>query len=270
MSRSIPPLPRLLVAIPLAAAVFSLCGSAPEIASIPECQAAPGAAEGPRAKEEPAAPEMRTVEGSPEGGFTYRLAIPAGATLEKPARLVIWLHPSARWMTALDPLAPIFTRNGFALLVVTGKQTTGWTDREAARLLGRTLPDAAEVAGVDAARPILFGFSAGGQLALALWQAKPGRYGGLILDAAYPVERKDDRHVAIDLPSDPAVREVPLFVLVGLKDPVAVFWRQVEGPWREAGVPLTVRYVPGKGHELLLGDEEIAALDAWLGRMGGR
>ena len=270
MSRSIPHLSRLLAVVPLAAAIFILCGPAPGFPSIPECQPAPGAAEGPRAKEEPGAPAARTVEGSPEGGFPYRLTIPASATPEKPSRLVIWLHPSGRWMTTVDAMAPIFARNGFALLVVTGKQTTGWTDREAARLLSRTLPDAAKVAGVDAARPVLFGFSAGGQLALALWQARPGRYGGLILDAAYPVEEKDGRQVAISLPSDPAVREVPLFVLVGLKDPLAVFWRQVEGPWREAGVPLTVCYVPGKGHEWLLGDEEIAALEAWLGRMGGR
>ena len=38
---------------------------------------------------------------------------------------------------------------------------------------------------------MLLGYSAGGQLALNLWSEKPGAWGGVIVDAAYPVQVKE-------------------------------------------------------------------------------
>jgi hypothetical protein len=55
-----------------------------------------------------------------------------------------------------------------------------------------------------------------------------------------------------------------MLVLVGAKDRGAALWRKTEARWRKAGVPLTIRYVKGLGHQWLFGDEEQAALDAWL------
>jgi pimeloyl-ACP methyl ester carboxylesterase len=218
-----------------------------------------------------AAAELRTIEGAPEGGLAYRLTLNAGATPEKPDCLVIWLHPSGGLMTdALGEMAPLFARHGFALLVMTNKQTSGWTDAEAGMLLARTLPDVAKVGGLDAARPVLFGFSGGGQLAMALWHARPRRYGGIIVDAAYPLEERDGKNELMELPSEPAVKEVPLFVLVGSKDPVAVAWRKVESKWRNLGLPLTIRYVSGKRHEWLFAESETAELETWLDALAKR
>ena len=59
-------------------------------------------------------------------------------------------------------------------------------------LIEKSLPDAGHVAGIDPRKPILLGFSAGGQAALILWSSKPARLGGLIVDAAYPIRLEAD------------------------------------------------------------------------------
>jgi len=65
-------------------------------------------------------------------------------------------------------------------------------------------------------------------------------------------------------PDDPAIRTVPMFVLVGEDDGGARAWQAVAQPWRAAGVPLIVHYVPGKGHAWLFGKKQIADLNGWL------
>ena len=207
----------------------------------------------------------RIIEGEPEGGLPYRLVMTAGATESRPDRLVIWLHPSGgSFNETVEGMAPIFLRHQFALLLITRKQFGGWTEPEAKQLFGRTLPEVSGVSGLDARRPILMGFSGGGQLAISLWHAKPGNYGGIILDAAFPLETRDGKQSLMALPAAD-FKKAPLFILVGADDVVAASWRKLESTWIEAGVPLTIRYVKGRGHEWLFGDEEKAALEQWLG-----
>ncbi len=213
----------------------------------------------------------RVIERSPDGGLPYRLTLGAEATAAEPHRLVVWLHPSGgfSYNAPAEALAPLFIRHGFALLVMTGKDFRGWTYDDARKLLGVTLPDAAKLPGVDARRPLLMGFSSGGQVALEFWLTKPDLYGGLILDAAYPVEERGGEAVVLAPPRGDAVETVPIFVLVGEKDALLPVWKEAEKPWREAGVPLTIRVVPGKGHEWLFGEAEVAALEEWLGALPG-
>jgi pimeloyl-ACP methyl ester carboxylesterase len=111
------------------------------------------------------------------------------------------------------------------------------------------------------------GFSAGGQVALELWRTRPGLYGGLIVDAAYPADTVDGKDVVYGPPEDPAIKEVPLLILVGGEDRLLWVWEQVEGPYREAGIPLEVIVVPGLGHDWLFGEAQIVALEDWLGRI---
>ncbi len=208
---------------------------------------------------------LRTVEGNPEGGLRWRLRISTKASEEKPHRLIIWLHPAGGSMNRrVERMAKGFVRDGFALLVFTQKDFRFWSGSDAKKMLKITLPEVARVDGVDADRPILMGYSAGGQMALHLYQAEPGRYGGLVLDAAYPVRRAGGRMSLAMPPDDPAVRTVPFLVLVGDRDGGAGAWRRAEKRWRQKGVPLTVRYVPGKGHAWLFGKEQTAELRGWL------
>ena len=87
----------------------------------------------------------------------------------------------------------------------------------------KSLPDAGQVEGIDPQKPILLGFSAGGQAALILWSSDPARLGGLIVDAAYPIRVEPDpkggvRQATLSPPDTPAVKSVPIYVLVGEAD----------------------------------------------------
>ncbi len=217
------------------------------------------------------APDIRTIEASPEGGLSYRIITRGTAAPGTSSRLIIWLHPTGGLMVeTIEAMAPMFIRCGFAVLAATGKAEDGWSDRDIGRLMNVTLRDAGKIPGVDAGSPILMGFSGGGQAALALWLARPSQLGGVIVDAAYPVQLVDGRYVPADLPSGEAVKRVPLFVVVGEQDEAVSIWKQVEKPWRESGVPLTVHYIPGKGHSWLFDEAETARLEEWLKEIPAR
>jgi predicted esterase len=216
---------------------------------------------------------VKTVERQPEGGLRYHLRMPLEASKVKPVRLVVWLHPSGGSGNRLaESLTMRLTRNGYALLVPNQKPWGAWSGEELKRLMEKSLPDAGQVEGIDPKKPILLGFSAGGQAALILWSTDPARLGGLVVDAAYPIRVEPDpkggfRQATLSPPDSPAVKSVPIYVLVGEADQGGRgldIWRKVESTWRTAGVPLTVRTVPGKGHQWLVGPKEADALEAWL------
>lgn len=213
-------------------------------------------------------PGVKTIEGFPEEGLRYRLRIDPAASKEKKSRLIIWLHPSGESMdNVVEALAPRFIRHGYALLVFTQKNYTFWTDDEQRALLEHTLPEVAGLEGVDANKPILMGFSAGGQMALNMWHQSPGLYGGLILDAAYPLDTElwsKGRLAPLSLPRTNLVKSCPIFVQIGGEDGGQKLWREVEKPWLGASVPLTIHLVAGRGHEWLFGARQIAQLSDWL------
>jgi dienelactone hydrolase len=211
-------------------------------------------------------PGVKTVEDFPEGGLKFRLRMSPDASKEKPSRLIVWLHPSGGSMNGpIEQLAPRFAAKGFAMLVPTQKTWLGWTAEDLTRLVDKTLPAVGKIEGIDARKPVLMGYSAGGQAAIDLWLKGPGRFGGLIIDAAYPIVlAAPGRLDVVKIPPDEAAKQVPWLVLVGEKDGGARVWRQVEPAWRKAGVPVRVDYVPGKGHGWLFGGFQLASLDAWL------
>jgi predicted esterase len=210
---------------------------------------------------------VKTVEGFPEGGLRYRVRMPPDASREKPARLILWLHPSFSLAnTPVERMAPLFAQRGFALLVPTQKEVEGWAEKDSRKFLEVTLPAVGKLEGLDARKPVLMGFSAGGQVALTEWGKDPGRWGGLILDAAYPLlgEGPDARGewAMRPVPDSSAVSEVPIFVLVGTEDGWS--WQRAEPTWKQAGVPLTVHYIQGRGHEWLFDAPEAREILTWL------
>lgn len=213
-------------------------------------------------------PPVKTMTGNPEGGFPYKLHVAESATPEHPHHLILWLHPSGGSGNDLaEALVPVLARNGFALLVVTDKQWNSWNMEEAGRLLNKTLPDVKKSAAVDVEKPVLMGFSAGGQVALMIYWENSAKLGGMILDAAYPLDMDayaQGKVAAHTPPRDSGAKTVPILVLVGDQDGGSQLWKSVEASWLQAGLPLTVRYVAGRKHEWLFGKPEIDALDAWL------
>ena len=218
----------------------------------------------------PDLPGIKSVTGSPEGGFRYRLRLGAAATKEQPHRLVVWMHPSGGSMNEqAEALAPLFARHGYAVLVLTLKNFLGWSEQDGARLM-QTIAAAGQTEGVDASRPLLFGFSAGGQMALLLFAAQPQQWGGLILDAAYPVRQTmgadgKTQTTLLKLPENAALKPAPWFVLVGAKDGGARVWKDNEEHFRtQYGVPLTLHIVPEKSHAWLFDGAAQEQLEQWL------
>ena len=212
---------------------------------------------------------VKTLEGFPEDGYRYRLRMSPDASADKPNRLIVWLHPNGTSMNdTVESMAPMFLKHGYALLVFTQKDFRGWSVNDDLGTFAATLAAAGKTAGIDARKPILLGFSGGGQRALDLWQQKPDNYGGLVLDAAYPVKRlSDGRFVAMALgegAGNQAIKTVPVLALVGLEDDGFEVWQHIEPNWRKAGVPLKVIYVPGKGHQWLFDDLRTRELEKWL------
>ena len=212
--------------------------------------------------------DMKSVDGSPDGGLRYRLLMSKDATAEKPQRLLVWMHPSGGSMNkAVCELAARWSKAGWAVLLPTQKKWGGWTSDEGAKLVEHTLPAVAKTAGIDAKRPLLVGFSAGAQMAIELWRKDAARWGGLVLDAAYPIDTEayaQGQLVVIAPPAGDAPKSAPVRVIVGDADQGHFLWKQAEGSWRTAGVPLSVTYVAGGKHAWLVKGAEADALDTWL------
>lgn len=216
---------------------------------------------------------LRMVEDFPEGGLRYRLRLSSSATAGKPHRLIVWMHPSGGSMNAqVEAIAPRLAESGFALLVLTRKDFRGWSEEDVRRLWNVTLPAAATTPGLDGRRPILLGYSAGGQAALDFYRGHAAEVGGLILDAAYPMSIRGGRLSMLAPPEGSGVADAPVFAVVGATDSGSMFWQMAEPAWRKAGVALTLHYVPNKGHAWLFDKERTDALAAWLSQVaaGGK
>ena len=198
------------------------------------------------------------------------------ATAEKPNKLIVWLHPSAGQDSAgmndtVEAMAPMFLRHGYALVVFTQKNYSGWSESDGKKLFV-SLEKIGHIPGVDARKPILFGYSAGGQMALEMWMKDPGRFGGMVLDAAYPIQRTPNgggscEFIPTTRPGDDAMRNAPVLALVGLQDGGFTVWKGVEAGWKQAGVPLEIIYVPGKKHEWLFDAPRTELLEQWLSQV---
>ena len=215
-----------------------------------------------------ALPGVRTEEGDPSTGLRWRLRMSPTASASQPDRLILWLHPSGASMNdTVEALAPELNKRGYALLVPTAKDWRGWSMGDVLKFAKQTVADAGKVAGIDASRPILFGYSAGGQAALLLWYESPDTYGGLVLDAAYPIvsgPAGSGRTLSLPPPKNPAIKNCPLFVLLGDQDPGSRVWILSEDSYRLAGVPLTIYFVRDQAHTWLFGGAQREKLYRWL------
>jgi hypothetical protein len=216
-------------------------------------------------------PGLTTIERQPKGGLRFRLRLSQDATRAKPARLVIWLHPSGGSMDEqVEGHALDLAAHRCCLCVFPRKQYIGWSDQEG-DAIAPTVADLATIPGVDARKPILMGFSAGGQTAITLFGKAPSAWGGLLLDAAYPVnvDRATGQASLLEPGAAAGATHLPILVLVGGDDPNGGIWDKAMPAWNQAGLRPTVRVVPGKRHQYLFDGDEWTATLAFLDGIAG-
>ncbi len=207
---------------------------------------------------------QRIVTGRPARGLRYRLhAGPADGERRTP---LIWLHPSGGSMnTTIERLAGAFGERGYALTVFEGKNFRGWTGGDARRAR-KTIAEVGKLDVLDGNRPVLLGYSAGGQLALRWWGRDANAFGGIIVDAAYPILQHVKPYRVQPPPAD-ANEAAPVLALVGQADNGSKVWQNVEPTWRKAGVSVEVLYVPGAGHTWLIQGRYLRRTLEWLAEL---
>ncbi|MDF1565131.1 MAG: hypothetical protein P1V51_18990 [Deltaproteobacteria bacterium] len=219
----------------------------------------------------PALSGVRVLEGRPEEGLWWRLYLPPQPGDER-LPLLIWMHPAGGSENLrIEPMAPRLLEAGWALLVPTAKDFGGWTGHDTRRLFAHSLAAAGAHPEVDTRRPIVFGYSAGGQKALDLWLEGTYPLGGLVLMAAYPVDSLALLEGRWEVPAPPPgeAGRLPLFALVGGDDPGAAWWSKVAAAWQSRPGSLEIHRVPGQGHTWVLDEEREAALLRWLEHRAG-
>ena len=215
----------------------------------------------------PVAEGMQALEGTTAGACSWRLWTPAVAP--RPLRLAIWLHPSqASGEQLIEPLAPLLSKHGYALLVPIKPRYLGWTSEEIQALFSSVIPDVARASGVDPQLPLVIGFSAGGQMALHLWQRAPDALGAVVLVGTIPALVSGQAELPVEFPPRALLEGTAVLSLVGGLERGAQQWTKAAPAWLEAGVPLTLTVVPARAHEWLFDAPARALLDAWLQAIG--
>lgn len=174
--------------------------------------------------------------------------------------LVVWLHPAGSLMH--EELErdwwPAFEKAGCALMLPESASKDGWTPSDAGSVM-RCIDDAlVRDPRLSAKRVVLFGFSAGGQLALDLARTRGERLAGVVTMAAYPVSLAT-RQLALP---PPAFKDnLSFFLICGRRDGGLLACRPAVLHLKKQGFHAILREVPGLPHAFVPGEK--AAVVAW-------
>jgi len=211
---------------------------------------------------------VKSVEGKSETGMAWRIHMSPDATKAKPNRLIVWLHGSGGSGNAyVEPHAPELVKKGFALLVFPQKDWKKW----GGKLISAAIAEAGKVEGIDNRKPVMMCYSLGGQRgAIPMWYTKPGQFGGLIINSAYPLDRKANKEKKMKLHKFPEIearKDVPILVFVGTRDAGMKIWELAEDAYPKLGIDLSVHYIPNAPHTFLMDKDRLPTILKWLDKV---
>lgn len=196
-----------------------------------------------------AIPNARTVNRD-DLPLKVRLRLPP----EGKPRLAVWMHPTGSTSNAdIERLAPVFFAHGLALVVTKQLVTRAWTPEEFDSLINESLPALEDL--VDLEKPVLVGFSAGGQMALTAWAYQPQRFRGVIAVATAPT---------LDMAVLPTTPATPVIIFNGTLDPANTGWPERLPTWQSGGRRVAKKNIEGVGHEFLLDEALLTEGLNWL------
>lgn len=174
--------------------------------------------------------------------------------------LVVWLHPAGGFMN--EELErdwwPDFEKAGCFLMLPESKTKERWVPEDIPFLMSCIDDAIARHPQISAKRVVLFGYSAGGQLALDLGRTRGERLAGIVTMAAYPF---DPATRQLALPPPTLGTTLSYFLICGRKDGGLIVCRPAAAQLKKQGFQAMLREVPGIGHAFAPGEK--AAVVAW-------
>jgi predicted esterase len=171
---------------------------------------------------------------------------------ESPA-LILALHGTGmRGEDMIESLQDTADELGMILIAPDALRASGngfsWTYRDESEwMVQDQINKAIEKHGVDPERVYLVGFSQGANIALIMGRTHQSLFAGVIPICGHYEPQVADADVGADIP--------PYYLMTGARDPWKQTYTIAKRDFNDAGIPVEVRLLGGKGHELPTGNQ---------------
>ncbi len=171
---------------------------------------------------------------------------------ESPA-LILALHGTGmRGKDMIESLAETADELGMILIAPDALRPSGkgfsWTYRDESEwMVQDQINKAVDEHGIDPERVYLVGFSQGANIALIMGRTHPGLFAGVIPICGHYEPQVADADERANIP--------PYYLMTGARDPWKKTYINAKRDFKYSGIPVEVRMLSGKGHELPQGKQ---------------
>lgn len=171
---------------------------------------------------------------------------------ESPA-LILALHGTGmRGEDMIESLTATADELGMILIAPDALRPSGkgfsWTYRDESEwMVQDQINKAVDEHGIDPERVYLIGFSQGANIALIMGRTHPDLFAGVIPICGHYEPQVADVDGSADIP--------PYYLMTGARDPWKKTYINAKRDFQDSGIPVEVRMLSGKGHELPQGKQ---------------
>ena len=206
--------------------------------------------------------DKKTYRPKNSAQLSYKLLIPDVPDTSKATQpLVVWLHPAGSFMNEQieKDWWPDLKKAGCFLILPESRSKATWAPDEAPFVMSCIDDALARHAQISPKRVILFGYSAGGQIALYLGCTQGDKLAGIVTMAAYPINPQMGK---LMLPPPTYKDKLSYFLICGRKDGGLRICRSAVFQLKKLGFNALLTEVPGLEHAFVPGEKP--AVVAWI------
>lgn len=206
--------------------------------------------------------EKKTYKPKDSQQLSYQLLTPDVPDTAKATQpLVVWLHPAGDFMNKQieQDWWPALKKAGCFLILPESKSKNTWAPDEAPFVMNCIDDAIARHAQISPRRVVLFGYSAGGQIALYLGGTQGDKLAGIVTMAAYPINPQKGQ---LMLPPPAYKDKTSYFLICGRNDGGLRVCRPAVFQMRKQGFNALLTEVPGLAHAFA--PSEKPAIVAWI------